>query len=366
MERIRRRGTRVASAERAMWKITSEKNLHILLATIALVVPASAAERTFDDAALATQIRLARAGYSPGEIDGRWGRNTSGALHAFQRTHGLEATGELDDATARALGDTPVLAEHTLAPEDLDGPFAREIPEDMMERAKLETLAYTSPLEKLGELFHVDPELLVALNPQARFAAGETIQVPALSGPAPSPGYVEGAAPRAAGGEVATPAPREPHPRAPDAAEAKPHDGTAAARGERVVVVSAAESALAVIEGDRVLFWAPVTAGSEHDPLPLGEWKVTVVQRNPQFRYNPDLFWDADPAHTKALLQPGPNNPVGLVWIDLSKEHYGIHGTPEPGKIRYETSHGCVRLTNWDALRVAELVEPGTKVIFKS
>jgi hypothetical protein len=115
----------------------------------------------------------------------------------------------------------------------------------------------------------------------------------------------------------------------------------------------------------RVLFYAPVTTGSAHDPLPIGEWKVTGIFFNPKFHYNPELFWDAEPAHTKATIQPGPNNPVGVVWIDLSKDHYGLHGTPEPASIGRTQSHGCVRLTNWDALRVASLVKPGTPVIFK-
>jgi len=105
--------------------------------------------------------------------------------------------------------------------------------------------------------------------------------------------------------------------------------------------------------------------GSEHDPLPIGEWKVKGVQYNPVFNYNPDLFWDADPSHAKAKLAAGPNNPVGVVWIDLSKEHYGIHGTPEPAAVGKTASHGCVRMTNWDALTLARLVRPGTRVIFR-
>ena len=104
---------------------------------------------------------------------------------------------------------------------------------------------------------------------------------------------------------------------------------------------------------------------SERDPLPIGTWKVTTVHRNPSFNYNPDLFWDAKPKDSKARIAPGPNNPVGVVWIDLSKEHYGIHGTPSPGRIGHVESHGCVRLTNWDALRVAALVRPGTPVVFR-
>src|SRR4029078_13305514 len=98
--------------------------------------------------------------------------------------------------------------------------------------------------------------------------------------------------------------------------------------------------------------------------LPVGEWKVTAVQLSPAFHYNPDLFWDADPTHTKATIKPGPKHPVGLVWINVSKEHYGLHGTPEPSAIGHTESHGCVRLTNWDALRLAAMVGKGTRVEF--
>jgi lipoprotein-anchoring transpeptidase ErfK/SrfK len=137
-------------------------------------------------------------------------------------------------------------------------------------------------------------------------------------------------------------------------------------RPDVIVTVKASTSDLVVRDASgQIVMYAPVTTGSQHDPLPIGEWKVNGIQFNPQFRYNPDLFWDADPAHSKATLAPGPNNPVGLVWIDLSKPHYGIHGTPEPAAIGKSESHGCVRLTNWDALRLAGLVKPGTRVIFQ-
>jgi lipoprotein-anchoring transpeptidase ErfK/SrfK len=194
----------------------------------------------------------------------------------------------------------------------------------MMEKSKLERLGYTSVLELLSERFHATPEFLQKLNPGARFAAGEAVRVPNVRAQAP-----------------------------------------AAEKGEVQVVVSRANGTLTVDRGGDVLFFAPVTSGSEHDPLPIGEWKVTGVARNPSFQYNPDLFWDADPEHAKAKIPAGPNNPVGVVWIDISKEHYGLHGTPEPRTIGRSESHGCVRLTNWDALTVASLVKPGTPVLFR-
>ena len=114
----------------------------------------------------------------------------------------------------------------------------------------------------------------------------------------------------------------------------------------------------------KVVFYAPVTSGSQHDPLPIGKWAVTAIVRNPTFNYNPDLFWDAEPKDTKAKLPAGPNGPVGVVWIDITKPHYGLHGTPEPRTIGHTQSHGCVRLTNWDAMRLAGLVSKGTVVMF--
>jgi lipoprotein-anchoring transpeptidase ErfK/SrfK len=193
----------------------------------------------------------------------------------------------------------------------------------MFEQAKLPALGFASAAEELGERFHVAPAVLKALNPGADFSkAGQQILAP----------------------NVMTLPP-----------------GMAA----RVEVSRSESSVRAYDDQGRLLAFYVATIGSDHDPLPIGEWKIRGVARNPKFHYNPDLFWDAKPDDTRATIQPGPNNPVGVVWIDLSKDHYGIHGTPEPSRVGHTLSHGCIRLTNWDAAELASMVKPGVPALLK-
>jgi lipoprotein-anchoring transpeptidase ErfK/SrfK len=236
----------------------------------------------------------------------------------------INQSGIVDADTWQSLdADTSqAVIPYTVTPDDIAGPF-QQIPRDMMAQAKLTSLGYQSVQEKLGERFHISPALLKQLNRGKTLGkVGEEIMVPNVA-----------------------------------------REYSVAA--DKIVVSKNKRTVSAFGADGKLLAEYPATMGSEHDPLPIGEWKITEVQHYPWFHYNPELFWDAKPKDSKAKIPPGPNNPVGVAWIGLSKEHYGIHGSPEPSHIGHTESHGCIRLTNWDAEELSKMVKAGLPAILQ-
>lgn len=299
---------------------------------------------------LQAQVTLDRSGYSSGVLDGKDSERWKGALKGFQKANGLKESGALDAATKAVLSDmtsVPATRLVRIPAGFAQQPFLPDFPKGAAEQAKLPALGYRNLMEALAERFHTTPETLIALNtPKTKIGAGRIINVPNVA-------------------DVILPG--------SELAE-RSWDKTLVTLGVAPdqpkiasILVDKSEGWLRALDGDgKTIAQFPVTTGSKYDPLPLGNWTIKGVARNPEFHYNPELFWDVSDSKEKQLLQPGPNSPVGVVWIDLSKPHYGIHGTGEPATIGSAESHGCVRLTNWDAARLAGMVRPGTKVLFQA
>ncbi|MBO9707736.1 MAG: murein L,D-transpeptidase [Caulobacter sp.] len=272
------------------------------------------------------QVLLDRAHFSPGVIDGQEGSNLAIAVAAFQESRRLTVDGKLSPAVWDALVGAdagPALTTYTITAQDAAGPFVASIPKDDYEAmAKLPALSYTSPLEALAEKFHMDEALLQSLNPGVDFGkAGTSIVVAALG---------------------------------PDGLDGKV---------TRVDIDNAKGVLKAYGDGGRLLAVYPATVGSTERPAPVGEWAVNTVAPRPTYTYDPSRLTFGKPK-TKLTIQPGPNNPVGSTWIDLTKDTYGIHGTPDPKLVNKRASHGCVRLTNWDAAELGAAGVKGARVIF--
>ena len=284
-------------------------------------------------AVLYAQILLDRAGFSPGQIDGMWGQNTEKAVFWLQRRAGLDATGTLDRATLPRLlaaADAPaslgdLLRPHALTSAEISGPF-RPTPDDVQEMAKLDALPYESLAESLGERFHAAPSLLEKLNPGVQIDSALT-----------------------AGTELIV----------PDVRRSDRGDA------ERLVISDGGRYLHALDAEGRIRYHFPATLGSDYDPSPSDTLTVEAIAPNPNWYYQPDIIEGSPDDAEAAMVPPGPNNAVGTVWMDLSKEHYGIHGTAHPGTIGYVSSAGCVRLTNWDAVFLSEHLKPGIQVAFR-
>ncbi|WP_091737077.1 L,D-transpeptidase family protein [Phenylobacterium immobile] len=280
------------------------------------------------DVLIRAQVLLDRAHVSPGVIDGQLGGNFTNALAAYERSRNLPADGKLDaQVWTMLLSDArPTVMDYVITAEDAAGPFIEAVPKDYSDMAKLDRLAYTSPAEALAEKFHMDEALLRALNPAANFAvAGTTILVAAAGAAAVDPVLPKVAA---------------------------------------IEVDKSKQQLRAYDDKGGLIAVYPATVGSSERPAPSGVWAVRTLAPAPTYTFDPDRVTFGDASKGKLTIAAGPNNPVGSTWIDLTKDTYGIHGTPDPRLVGKVASHGCVRLTNWDAAQLGAAVHQGTKVTF--
>jgi lipoprotein-anchoring transpeptidase ErfK/SrfK len=277
------------------------------------------------DLLVRVEVLLDRAHFSPGEIDGRDGDNVKRAIAAYKEAHGLSNPQQLDSALLNALTGAdgqPVMQRYTISAEDQKGPFLGHVPKDLKDLAKLKSVGYGDPQEMLAEKFHMSPQLLRELNPKANFATSGTALFVARPG--------TGALPPVA----------------------------------RVEVDKSANQVRAYDAAGKIVAAFPATVGSTERPAPSGSATVVAVASNPTYKYDPDRLTFGPKSLGRLTVAAGPNNPVGTTWISLSIATYGIHGTPDPELVGKTASHGCVRLTNWDAAALGKAVKKGTPVEF--
>ena len=323
------------------------------------------------------QVVLDRIGFGPGVIDGKMGMSTENALKGFQEANSLKVSGELDEATKTALSDwdsIPATRVVTIPASWGQADYV-DIPEEPAAKAELETMGYKSLDERLAERFHTTVAVLKELNPNNQPAGSADANGPNPQ-PEPTPDIArpDGEKPSyfQAGQQIRVPnigADRI----AKGSIEDRNWQRTLASLGvgsdqtevDRIVVSKAGKT-LKAYQGEKLVALFTVSSGSSEFPLPLGEWDILGKAFNPPYRYDPEVLGKEEAKDEVHMLPPGPNSPVGVIWIDLSKEHYGIHGTPDPETIGRAQSSGCVRLTNWDAARLAGMVSQSTKVIFEA
>jgi hypothetical protein len=293
---------------------------------------------------LRLQWMLDRVHFSPGVIDGRWGKNTEKAVYWLQDALGQEPTGEVDrrlwDLLAAQVGSADALTDYTVTQEDVDGNYVT-LPEEPTDKAELDCLCYESMAEMLAERFHVTEDLLARLNPDvdlANLSVGDRLSV--LDVDAPARPFVGDGAGEGSSGDAGS------------------------SSIDRLVVSKDGFYLHALDRSGQILYHFPVTVGAGYDASPSEDLRVTALAWQPTFHYQPKLFEDVPDSEPEAMLPAGPNSPVGVLWMQLSKDNYGIHGTGAPETIGYSTSHGCVRMTNWDATLLGSLVAQGVDVSF--
>jgi lipoprotein-anchoring transpeptidase ErfK/SrfK len=315
----------------------------VLLSLFALAVPARAltadevnkagfgrdvrkASAKLDPTIVKAQVLLSRKGISPGVIDGRDGENYRKAISQFRRQERLGDGDGLDAPTWNALGGDQtgdILTDYRITAKDTGYRYTKRIPRDYARQARLARLSYKNAPEMFAEHFHMSEGLLKQLNPRATYQKGGTWLTVVQT-------------------------------------------ARSADRGIAQRIEAIKRTGMLVVYGteDKILASYPATIGSGDTPSPTGDFEIDRIAMNPTYHYDPAKNFQQGKNRERLVLAKGPNNPVGTVWIGLSKPTFGIHGTPEPSQVSKTSSHGCVRLTNWDAEELADMVKPGVVVRF--
>jgi len=319
------------------------------------------------------QIFLDNANFGSGKIDGHGGEFTRKALALYRASIGLPLKDKTDskgapDVSGMDLSSvTPVFTTYTITQEDAE--TVGDVPSGPVAESKVKWLPYKTLLEAVSEKFHSDPKFIKQLNPDKaeRLKAGDEIKVPNVkpfelsSVKSLKPGdYMETVASNELGGDTGSTDNREKAPAEKTATEKKESEKNS--EPPLTIHVSTKESMLEVLAGEKVAAAFPVTVGSQQTASPIGSWTVKAIAKLPNFRYDPKMLKEGKRSSNAHLIPPGPNNPVGVVWIALNKPGIGIHGTDDPDTIGRSASHGCIRLANWDIVKLAEMVKPGMHV----
>lgn len=318
--------------------------------------------KTQIDAATRLQVFLDRANFGPGRIDGRYNDVTLKALALYRESRGEQPQAAPSKSKAKPnlapdvngldLGSVePVFVPYTVTEADLQS--IGQLPGHVAAKAKLKFLPYRDPADAIAEKFHCDTHFLEQLNPGKLkgIKAGNQLTVPNVE-----PFELASVKDIQPGSETASQAANE----VEDQPETTP--GESAAPRNVSIKVDTKRNLLGVFEAEKLIAAYPITVGSARTTSPIGDWKVRGIAKLPRFRYDKEMLEHGQRSGNFYMLPSGPRNPVGVMWIALNNKGIGIHGTDDPSSIGHAVSHGCIRLTNWDVVRLATKIKQGDNV----